>query len=92
MYSIIGDGNTNMWHDCIYVHGLIVTQLLFWLHIYNNFKVVATCNYNATFEKLNMIDYICMYDIYKLSYKKPIFNSLVTIVQLIDFLMWQFIY
>jgi hypothetical protein len=44
------------------------------------------------FKKLDMIDYICMYNVYKLSYRKPIFNSLATIIQLIDFLTWQFIY
>jgi hypothetical protein len=43
-------------------------------------------------KKSNMIDYICMYDVYKLMYRRPIFNSLATIRQLIDFLMWQFIY
>jgi hypothetical protein len=31
-------------------------------------------------------------DVYKLLYIKPIFNSLIIIVQLIDFLIWQFIY
>jgi hypothetical protein len=39
-------------------------------------------------KELNMVDYICIYDVYKLPYKKPIFNSLTTIIQLIDFLMW----
>ncbi len=37
-----------------------------------------------------MVDYIWviyMYDVYKLSYKRPIFNALTTIIQLIDFLM-----
>jgi hypothetical protein len=51
-----------------------------------------TCNYNATPEKSNMVDYICVYDVYKLTYRRSIFNSLATIIQLIDFLMWQFIY
>ncbi len=49
MYPIMGGGNVDMWHDCMYVHyTLIATQLLFQWHIYNNSKVVATCNYNAT--------------------------------------------
>jgi hypothetical protein len=39
-------------------------------------------------KKMNMVDYICMYDVYKLLYKKPIFNTLVIIIQLTDFLMW----
>jgi len=43
-------------------------------------------------KKLNMVDYICMYDVYKLLYRRPIFNSLAIIIQLIDFLMWKFIY
>jgi hypothetical protein len=43
-------------------------------------------------KKFDMVDYICMYNVYKLQYKKPIFNSLVIIIQLIDFWMWLFIY
>jgi len=44
------------------------------------------------FKKSNMVDYICMHDMYKLPYRKPIFNSLGTIIQLTDFLTLQFIY
>jgi hypothetical protein len=40
----------------------------------------------------HMVDYICMYDVYKLLYIKFVFNSFVTIIQLTDYLMWQFIY
>jgi hypothetical protein len=36
-------------------------------------------------KKSNMVDYICMYDVYKLLYKRPIFNSLVTMIQQTDF-------
>jgi hypothetical protein len=36
----------------------------------------------------NIIDYGCMYDVYKLLYKLPIFNSLAIIIQLNDFLKW----
>jgi hypothetical protein len=43
-------------------------------------------------KKFDMVDYICMYNVYKLQYKRPIFNSLAIIIQLIDFLMWLFIY
>jgi hypothetical protein len=43
-------------------------------------------------KKLNIIDYVCMYDVYKLLYKTPIFNLFVTIIQQTDFLTWQFIY
>ncbi len=39
-------------------------------------------------KKLNMVYYIYMYDVYKLSYKRKKFNSLATIIQLIDFLTW----
>jgi hypothetical protein len=35
----------------------------------------------------NMVDYICMYGAYKLPHRKPIFNSLAIIIQLINFLM-----
>ncbi len=53
MYPIMGGGNVDTWHDRMYVHcTLIATLLLFKWHIYNSFKVVATCNYNATFEKV----------------------------------------
>jgi hypothetical protein len=45
-----------------------------------------------TSENLNMVDYIYMYDVYKSSYKIFIFNALATIIQLIDFLTWQFMY
>jgi hypothetical protein len=31
-------------------------------------------------KKSNMVDYICMYDVYKLSYKRPIFNSRIIII------------
>ncbi len=34
-----------------------------------------------------MVDYIYMYNVYKLPYRRSIFNSLATIIQLIDFLM-----
>jgi len=37
-------------------------------------------------KKSNMINYKCMYDMYKLSYKKPIFNSFTIIIQLTNFL------
>ncbi len=33
-----------------------------------------------------MVDYICMYDVYKLSYRRPSFNSFVIIIQLTNFL------
>ncbi len=36
-------------------------------------------------KKSNMVDYICMYDVYKLLYRKPIFTSPGTIIQLTDF-------
>jgi hypothetical protein len=38
-------------------------------------------------KKSNIIDYVFMYNVYKLLFNTPIFNSLVTIIQLIDFLM-----
>jgi hypothetical protein len=38
-------------------------------------------------KKWKMIDYIYMYYVYKLPYKIPIFNSLATIIQLINLLM-----
>jgi hypothetical protein len=43
-------------------------------------------------KKFDMVDYVCMYNVYKLQYKKPIFNSLAIIIQQTDFLMWSFIY
>jgi hypothetical protein len=36
-------------------------------------------------KKSNMVNYICMYDVYKLPYKRPIFKSLVITIQPIDF-------
>ncbi len=87
MYPLMGGGNVNMWHDRMYVHcTLVATQLLIQCHIYNNSKISATCKYNASFEKSNTFDYICIYDIYKLLYKRSIFNSLATIIQLTNFL------
>jgi hypothetical protein len=41
-----------------------------------------------TFKKSNMIDYECMYGAHKLLYRRAIFNSLVIIIQLFDFLIW----
>jgi hypothetical protein len=37
-------------------------------------------------KKSNAVDYICMYDVYKLLYKRPIFNLFAIIIQLADFL------
>ncbi len=49
----MGGGNVNMWHDRMHVHcTLVATQLLFQWHIYNSYKVVAICNYNAIPEKI----------------------------------------
>jgi hypothetical protein len=31
-------------------------------------------------KKSNMVDYICMYEVYKLPYRRLIFKSLVTII------------
>jgi hypothetical protein len=39
-------------------------------------------------KKSNMINYICMYNVYKLPYIKAIFNLFTIIVQLIDFVTW----
>jgi hypothetical protein len=36
-------------------------------------------------KKSNMVDYIYMYDVYKLSYKKLIFNSLAIMIELTNF-------
>jgi hypothetical protein len=35
-------------------------------------------------KKSIMVDYICMYNVYKLLYRRPIFNSLAIIIQLIN--------
>jgi hypothetical protein len=52
MYPIMGGGSVDMWHDCMYVHcTLVATYLSLEWFIYNNSKVVATCNYNANLEK-----------------------------------------
>jgi hypothetical protein len=32
-----------------------------------------------------MVDCMCMYNVDKLSYRRPIFNSIATIIQLTDF-------
>ncbi len=53
MYPMMGDGNVNMWHDHMYVHcTLVAMQLTLQWHMYNSFKVVATCNYNVILEKI----------------------------------------
>ncbi len=39
-----------------------------------------------------MVDYKCMYDAFILTFRRSIFNSLATTIQLTDFLTWQFIY
>jgi hypothetical protein len=85
----MGNGNVDTWHDRMYVHQiLLVTYLLHRWHICNSCHIITM----QLFKKSNMVDYGCMYDAYILSYKKHIFNSLATIIQLIDFLTWQFIY
>jgi hypothetical protein len=60
--------------------------------MYNSFKVVGTCNYNAVLKKVkNIVDHICMYNVYKLLYRRPIFNSLATIIPLTNFLITNFL-
>jgi len=50
--SIMGSGTMNMWHH-MYVHRkVIATWLLHKWHIYNNFKIIVTCNYNAIPQKM----------------------------------------
>ncbi len=36
-------------------------------------------------KKSNIVDCECMYNAYKFMYRRPIFNSLAVIMQLIDF-------
>jgi hypothetical protein len=52
--------------------------------MYNSSKIILTYNYNATYEKVKH-GYICMYGVHKLLYRRPIFNSLATIIQLTNF-------
>jgi hypothetical protein len=72
MCLIMGGGNANMWHDHMYVHCTILKSL----------SHAITMQF---FKKSNMVDQGCMYGVYKLSYRIPIFNSLATIIQLTDF-------
>jgi len=66
------------------------------MYIEPNYNIVVVLVAHAItmqlLKKSNMVNYIFMYDVYKMSYTKPIFNSLVTIIQLTNFLTWQFIY
>ncbi len=49
----MGGENADMWRNHMYVHcTFIVTKLLHQWHIYNNSKIVVTCNYNAIFQKI----------------------------------------
>jgi len=79
-WKLVANVSHNEWWKCGYVT---------WLHVctlYNNCNIVVTLvahlqqfknNCQMQFlKKLNMVDYICMYDVYKLLYKRPIFNSL----------------
>jgi hypothetical protein len=53
MYPIMGGKNVDLWHDRMYAHyTLIPIYLLLKWHVYNNFKVIATCNFNAISEKI----------------------------------------
>jgi hypothetical protein len=79
--------NCNLVKTTSFPHFILI---IFWKKIIKKHliatKVVATCNYNDILKKSNMVDYICMYDVYKLPYRIFIFNSLATILQLTDFL------
>ncbi len=53
MYLVMGGENMDTWHDHIYIdYTLVTTQLLSQRHIYNNSKIVVTCNYNVTPKKV----------------------------------------
>ncbi len=81
----MGGGNVDMW-TC----GMIACMyIVFSCNIVVAFRTILKQLPHVITMQLkknsNMGDYICMYDVYKLSYRRPIFNSLATI-QLIDFL------
>jgi hypothetical protein len=77
-------------HVCtLYISCNIVVTLM--AHL-KHFQSNCHMKFLQDLKKSNMVDYICMYDVSKLAYRGPIFNSFAIIIQLIDFLMWQFIY
>ncbi len=78
-----------MWTCGIIACMYIVHQLQHSCYFNDTFIIVLKQLPHATimqfFKKSNIVDYIYMYDVYKLLYKRSIFNSLATIIQLIDF-------
>ncbi len=83
----MGGGDVDTWHDRMYVHCTLVTT-----YCYFNDRFIIVFKYlpHATImqflKKSNMVDYICMYDVYKLPYGRCIFNSFTTTIQLTNFL------
>jgi hypothetical protein len=77
----MGGGNVDTWHGCMYVY---CTWLQHSCCFNDTFIIIIKQLPHATtiqfLKKSNMVDYICMYDVYRLSYRRPIFNSLVTII------------
>jgi len=56
--------------------------------VINLYKSHVVVNGLVTFWLISTsVNYICVYNVYELSYKRFISNSLVIIIQLIDFLM-----
>ena len=83
----MGGGNVDMWHDHMYVHYIQLQHNCCFSGTFTTIlKQLPHVTTMQLFKKSNMVDYICMYDVYKLPYKRPIFNSFATIIQLIDFL------
>ncbi len=79
MYPIMDGGNVNMWHDCMYVHYCFSSTFIIVR------KQLPHATIIQLLKKSNMVNYICMYDMYKLPYRRPISNSLTITIQLIDF-------
>ncbi len=89
MYHVMGGGNMDIGHDHIYVHyTLVATQCCLSGTFTTILKQLSHVTTMSLLKKSNMVDYICMYDVYKLTYIIPIFDSLANIIQLTNFLTW----
>ncbi len=76
-------------HMKIYINCKKIVQYQF---IFNNPNLLTRYNYNATLQKLNIVDYMQKYGVYKLLYMKHMQNYNAITKQLVYFLTWKFIY
>jgi len=71
----------NLWIENNHMKWNVLSHMAFF--VCAKFHTIAKKNWIfQIFKKSNMVDYVCMYSVYKLPYKKSIFNSLAIIIRI----------